>query len=252
MTAQRRRARQDLARNPRLRDGGAGGGAVRTLLRQCRFHAAASSGWLRPWLSERTGDEETIRALWPNIEAALTWIDKYGDRDGDGFVEYYRVSENGLTNQGWKDSCDSIMHADGQLAPGSIALCEVQAYVYAAQKGAAMMAAALGQESRASELAIAAEKLRVRFEAAFWVEELGTYALALDGDKKPCKVRSSNAGQVLASGHAAPDRAQRVAAHPDDAGNVLGLGRAYAGPRMRRASILCPITMARSGRTTMP
>ena len=95
---------------------------------------------------ERTGDEETIRALWPNIEAALAWIDTYGDRDGDGFVEYYRVSENGLTNQGWKDSCDSIMHADGQLATGPIALCEVQAYVYAAKQGAALLAAALGEQ----------------------------------------------------------------------------------------------------------
>ena len=168
--------------------------------------------WLAARYFERTGDEETIRRLWPNIEAALTWIDKYGDRDGDGFVEYYRVSENGLTNQGWKDSSDSIMHADGQLAPGSIALCEVQAYVYAARKGAAMMAAALGQETRASQLAIAADKLQAQFEAAFWVEELGTYALALDGDKRPCRVRSSNAGQVLACGIAAPERAQKVAA----------------------------------------
>ena len=81
----------------------------------------------------RTGDQATIRALWPNIEAALAWIDHYGDRDGDGFVEYYRVSENGLANQGWKDSHDSIFHADGRLATGPIALCEVQAYVYAAE-----------------------------------------------------------------------------------------------------------------------
>ncbi len=168
--------------------------------------------WLASAYFQRTGDEATIRELWPHIEAALAWIDTYGDRDGDGFVEYYRVSENGLTNQGWKDSCDSIMHADGQLAPGSIALCEVQGYVYAARKGAALLAKALGHETRAAELAFAAEKIRAQFEATFWIEELGTYALALDGDKRPCKVRSSNAGQVLASGIAAPERAQRVAA----------------------------------------
>lgn len=160
---------------------------------------------------ERTGDIDTIRALWPNILAALEWIDRYGDRDGDGFVEYYRESENGLTNQGWKDSSDSIMHADGRLAPGSIALCEVQAYVYAAKKGAALLAARLGDEAHAKALAAAAEKLRQAFEDRFWLDELGTYALALDGNKAPCRVRSSNAGQVLFCGIAAPDRAARLA-----------------------------------------
>jgi glycogen debranching enzyme len=168
--------------------------------------------WLAARYFERTGDEAAIRALWPNILAALDWIDKYGDQDGDGFVEYYRVSADGLTNQGWKDSADSIMHADGALATGPIALCEVQAYVYAAKQGAAVLALAMGEPARASELSIAAEKLRAQFEAKFWVEELGTYAIALDGAKQPCKVRSSNAGQVLASGIAAPERAQVVAA----------------------------------------
>jgi glycogen debranching enzyme len=168
--------------------------------------------WLAARYFERTGDEATIRALWPNIEAALDWIDKYGDRDGDGFVEYYRVSADGLTNQGWKDSADSIMHADGSLATGPIALCEVQAYVYAAKQGAAVLATAMGEQARASELAIAAEKLRAQFETDFWIEELGTYAIALDGAKKPCRIRSSNAGQVLACGIAAPERAQIVAA----------------------------------------
>jgi glycogen debranching enzyme len=161
---------------------------------------------------DRTGDKDTIRALWPNIEAALDWIDKYGDRDGDGFVEYYRVSENGLTNQGWKDSQDSIMHADGTLATGPIALCEVQGYVYAAKLGAARMAAALGYLSRADALKKAAEALRVAFEDKYWMEDLGAYAIALDGDKKPCRVVSSNAGQVLVCGLASAERAQRLAA----------------------------------------
>src|ERR1700759_3574488 len=129
--------------------------------------------WLASAYFDRTGDMETIRQLWPNIEAALAWIDKYGDRDGDGFVEYYRVSENGLTNQGWKDSCDSIMHADGQLAPGSIALCEVQAYVYAAKHGGAMLARMLGEHAKADALGDAAERLRQRFELKFWCEEIG-------------------------------------------------------------------------------
>jgi glycogen debranching enzyme len=159
----------------------------------------------------RTGDQATIRALWPHLEAALAWIDRYGDRDGDGFVEYYRESENGLANQGWKDSHDSIFHADGQLATGAIALCEVQAYVYAAKQGAAMLARMLGDHARADQLTDAAEMLRQRFENAFWCEDLGVYAIALDGAKKPCRIRSSNAGQVLFSGIASADRAARLA-----------------------------------------
>ena len=160
---------------------------------------------------ERSGDVETIHTLWPNILAALAWIDRYGDKDGDGFVEYYRMSENGLTNQGWKDSADSIMHADGSLATGPLALCEVQAYVYAAKHGAAKLAAALGDHTRAFDLARAADKLRTDFEEKFWIEELGTYAIALDGAKQPCRVISSNAGQVLCCGIAAPERAQVLA-----------------------------------------
>jgi glycogen debranching enzyme len=159
----------------------------------------------------RTGDQATIRALWPHIKAALDWIDRYGDRDGDGFVEYYRESEDGLANQGWKDSYDSIFHADGRLATGAIALCEVQAYVYAAKKGAALMGRMLGEHAHADQLEDAAEKLRQNFEAAFWCEELGVYAIALDGEKKPCRVRTSNAGQVLVGGIASPERAARLA-----------------------------------------
>ena len=88
---------------------------------------------------ERTGDIETIRSIWPNVKAALAWIDGAGDPDGDGFVEYARMTEKGLANQGWKDSFDSIFHADGKTAEGPIALCEVQAYVFAAKRGAARL-----------------------------------------------------------------------------------------------------------------
>src|SRR6266446_5487303 len=118
---------------------------------------------------ERTGDEATLAELWPAIEAALRWIDGPGDPDKDGFVEYQRASEQGLANQGWKDSYDAIFHADGRLAEGYIALAEVQG-------------------------------LAERFEEAFWCDDLGTYALALDGNKQPCRVRSSNAGHLLFSG----------------------------------------------------
>jgi len=159
----------------------------------------------------RTGDLGTIRALWPNITAALQWTDTYGDPDGDGFVEYQRQSATGLSNQGWKDSADAIFHADGELAEGPIALCEVQGYVYAAKHHAAQLARALGDEPMAARLDEAAEKLRQNFEAAFWCEELSTYAIALDGSKRPCRVIASNAGHALLTGIAAPDRAARVA-----------------------------------------
>ncbi|UZF95614.1 amylo-alpha-1,6-glucosidase [Bosea sp. NBC_00550] len=159
---------------------------------------------------ERTGDLATIERLWGNIEAALQWCDTFGDRDGDGFVEYYRETESGLANQGWKDSHDSISHADGSLARGPIALVEVQAYVYAAKQAASTMAIALRLDARADALRQEASMLRARFDEEFWCEEIGSYALALDGDKKPCRVRSSNAGHALFGGIAEPARAIRV------------------------------------------
>jgi glycogen debranching enzyme len=159
----------------------------------------------------RTGDLETVRSLWPNAEAALAWIDHYGDRDGDGFVEYHRQTKEGLANQGWKDSFDAIFHRDGRLAEGPIALCEVQAYVYGAKRHAAVLAEALGHSERGAALAAQAELIRERFESQFWCEDLSTYALALDGAKQPCRVISSNAGQVLFTGIASAERAQRVA-----------------------------------------
>jgi glycogen debranching enzyme len=161
---------------------------------------------------ERTGDEETLIELWPSIEAALGWIDGPGDPDRDGFVEYQRASEQGLANQGWKDSYDAIFHADGRLAEGYIALAEVQGYVFAAKRLAARCALRLGKADRVQALEAEAERLAERFEEAFWCEELGTYALALDGDKQPCKVRTSNAGQLLFTGIVSPDRARLVAA----------------------------------------
>jgi glycogen debranching enzyme len=161
---------------------------------------------------ERTGHEATLAELWPSIEAALQWIDGPGDPDGDGFVEYQRATEKGLANQGWKDSFDAVFHADGRLAEGHIALCEVQGYVFAAKRLLARVARRLGFADRADKLEAEAEHLRERFEEAFWCEELGTYALALDGAKQPCRVRTSNAGQLLFTGIVREDRARRVAA----------------------------------------
>jgi len=160
---------------------------------------------------ERTGDHDTLLEIWPNLEAALRWIDEHGDRDGDGFVEYYRETDSGLANQGWKDSHDAIFHADGSGAEGPIALCEVQGYVYAAKRSMAAVAARLGHRELASKLSSEAERLRDQFEKAFWCPEIGTYALALDGAKRPCRVRSSNAGHALFTGIADPQRARRTA-----------------------------------------
>ncbi|QYY32283.1 MULTISPECIES: amylo-alpha-1,6-glucosidase [Cupriavidus] len=160
---------------------------------------------------DRTHDVATARWLWPYVEAALRWIDEYGDRDGDGFVEYGRRTAEGLLNQGWKDSRDSISHADGTLAEGPIALVEVQAYVYGAWMAAARIARGLGKTERADGLEAKATQLRQRFDEVFFDEALGTYVLALDGNKRPCRVRSSNAGHALFTGIAQPQRAEQVA-----------------------------------------
>jgi glycogen debranching enzyme len=160
---------------------------------------------------ERTGDRDFLARIWPHVTRALAWIDRYGDRDGDGFVEYARRSPKGLVQQGWKDSQDSVFHADGSLAEPPIALCEVQAYVYDARRRAAMMADALGESSVGEALRASAERLRQAFEDRFWCEEESTYALALDGLKQRCRVRSSNAGHALFGGIASAARARRVA-----------------------------------------
>ena len=144
-------------------------------------------------------------------QAALDWIAGPGDPDGDGFVEYLRASEHGLANQGWKDLHDAVFHADGRLAEGAIALAEVQGYVYAAKRMAARCARRIGRDGEADKLDAEAEKLAAQFEAAFWCPEIETYAIALDGAKKPCAVRTSNAGQVLFTGIADPARAALVA-----------------------------------------
>jgi glycogen debranching enzyme len=160
---------------------------------------------------ERTNDVQTIRNIWPNILLALEWIDKYGDIDEDGFVEYKTKSSKGLTNQGWKDSQDSVFHSDGTLAEEPIALCEVQGYVYDAKMKASQMAKVLGDHDLAAKLEIEAEELRENFNEKFWSEEKQTYVIALDGKKNQCEVLSSNAGHCLFSGIATPERAARLA-----------------------------------------
>ena len=159
----------------------------------------------------RTADTDFVSALWPHVDRALDWIDRCGDIDDDGFYEYARRSATGLRNQGWKDSHDAIFHADGSQAEGPIALCEMQAYVYAAKLAGARLSRLLGANERAQALEREAAQLRDRFAQTFWCEELGIYAMALDGDKRPCRVVSSNAGQCLFTGIALPEHAERVA-----------------------------------------
>ncbi len=158
----------------------------------------------------RTGDRELLAETWPHVERALAWITGPGDPDGDGLVEYRRRSPTGLRNQGWKDSDDAVFHADGRLAEGPIALVEVQGYVHAAFKEAAGLAAAVGLEDRSRELRERAVALRRVVHQRFWSEELGTFALALDGEKRPCLVRASNAGHLLWTGTASREQARRT------------------------------------------
>jgi glycogen debranching enzyme len=160
---------------------------------------------------ERTGNLDFIRSIWPNLKAALQWIDQYGDIDGDGFVEYKHKAENGLTNQGWKDSHDSIMYEDGKLCQPPIALCEVQGYVYAAKKHASVLAKALKEDDYANQLQQQAEELKEKFNRVFWDSDLNCFVLALDGNKKPCRVVSSNPGHCLYTGIADVEKAKLMA-----------------------------------------
>ena len=160
---------------------------------------------------ERTNDVGTVTKIWPNIERALHWIDHYGDVDGDGFVEYKTKSSKGLTNQGWKDSQDSIFYEDGSLAEDPIALCEVQGYVYDAKVKAAEMAGVLGDPDLQERLLNEARLLKEKFNEQFWSESKKIYVLALDGKKRQCNVVSSNAGHALFSGIATKERAKLTA-----------------------------------------
>lgn len=159
-----------------------------------------------------TGELRLFRSLESNVERALHWIAHFGDGDGDGYIEYQSSSEYGLINQGWKDSGNAIIGANARLARPPIALVEVQGYVYAAKLAIAELYSRVGQPERADRLISEAAELRARFNRDFWLDEPGYYALALEADKRPLHVMSSNAGQVLWSGIADPDKADRTAA----------------------------------------
>ena len=179
-----------------------------------RYYGAVDSTPLFLWLFGRyvavAGDLALAEELWPAAERAVQWIERWGDRDGDGYVEYLRETPRGLANQGWKDSDDSISHADGTLAKAPIALAEVQGYVYAAYVSMADLAARLGRSEFASRLTERAESLRKAFSRDFWLERERTVALALDAEKRPCRVMASNAAHCLATGLLDADQASAL------------------------------------------
>jgi glycogen debranching enzyme len=157
-----------------------------------------------------TNDRALLEQIWPNAQAAAQWLVEYGDRDGDGFIEYHKASEKGLANQGWKDAWDAISHRDGRLAPSPIALCEVQAYAFAAYRAMNYLATRLGHIQEAERWQQRATTLQERFLRDFWWEEEGTFYLALDAEKQPCEVVASNPGQCLWTGIVPAEKAEQI------------------------------------------
>jgi glycogen debranching enzyme len=158
-----------------------------------------------------TGDADFISGLMPHLQAALKWVKEYGDADDDSFVEYYQKSSKGIANQGWKDSADSVVHRNGDYAEAPIALVEVQGYVYQALTRLAPIFRSLGHAEQADVMEQDASQLQARFERDFWMEDEQFYAIALDKDKKRVESVTSNAGHILMSGIASPERAKAVA-----------------------------------------
>ncbi|PSR35462.1 MAG: amylo-alpha-1,6-glucosidase [Sulfobacillus benefaciens] len=170
-----------------------------------------------------TGDEEFVRGLLSHVERALTWMTRFGDRDHDGFLEYWREASDGIANQGWKDSGDSIMYSDGRLVEGTVALCEVQAYAHRAYMEWHDIYTAFGMVHEADNLKHHAKTLQANFLQHFVLAD-GTVALALDGEKRPCQVISSNMGQVLVSDILPPGVARTVAQHMVSPDMLTGFG----------------------------
>ncbi|HZG93290.1 MAG TPA: glycogen debranching N-terminal domain-containing protein [Mycobacteriales bacterium] len=156
---------------------------------------------------------DAVQRLLPHADRALDWITRYGDRDGDGYVEYARHTESGLANQGWKDSWDGVPFADGRLAEPPIALCEVQGYVYAAYIARAFFAEEAGDADAAAHWRTRASDLKTAFNRDFWLPDRGYFALALDGEKRPVDALASNMGHCLWTGIVDVDKAPAVAAH---------------------------------------
>ncbi|MBQ1543928.1 MAG: amylo-alpha-1,6-glucosidase [Caulobacteraceae bacterium] len=160
--------------------------------------------------AERTGDMAFIDRLWPALEAAAGWMDAFGDSNGDGLIDYARGADTGLSNQGWKDSEDSVFHKDGRFPEGPIALVEVQGYAFAAYRALAGLAARRGGQAAAERWLRRAEQVREAVEQRFWMEEDGFYGIAIDGRGRLCRVRASNPGHLLFAGLPSAERARAV------------------------------------------
>jgi glycogen debranching enzyme len=203
-----------------------------------RYYGSVDSTPLFLWLFARcvrvTGDLAFAEELWPHVERALDWIERWGDRDGDGYVEYCRETPRGLANQGWKDSADAISHADGELARAPIALAEVQGYVYAAYVGVAQVASQLSKSTFADRLEERAAALKHQFTRDFWLEPESTVALALDADKRPCRVMASNAAHCMAAGLIDVEHAAHLAERLFEDKMFSGWGLRTLGANERR------------------
>lgn len=158
----------------------------------------------------RTNDMALIDELWPALTSAIAWVDTYADTNKDGFLDYSNDSPTGLTNQGWKDSADSVFHADGRFPSGPIAVVEVQGYACAAYRGMAALAWLRGERDGAVRWRACARQLRARIESRFWMSDAQFYGIALDGKGELCRVRASNAGHLLFAGVPRPERAKSV------------------------------------------
>ena len=171
----------------------------------CLFVALASA------YADRTADMDFIEKLWPALCAAVQWMDSFTESNPDGFITYERGEASGLLNQGWKDSHDSIFHADGRMPNGPIALVEVQGYAFAAYTGMADLAKRRGDDDASERWRARAEQLRIAVENRFWMQDLQYYGIALDGEGKLCRIRASNAGHLLFVGLPTQDRGRAVA-----------------------------------------
>ena len=174
--------------------------------------------------ARRTGDQAFIDTLWPALLAATAWIERTCDRNPHGFLDYARGADSGLANQGWKDSEDSVFHADGTFPPGPIALVEVQGYAHAALQAMAELAAQRGETEVSTHWRNRAARLREAVEARFWMPGRGYYGIAVDGDGRLCEVRASNPGHLLFCGVPTPARAEAVATQLLDPDFATGWG----------------------------